>query len=112
MSYVIYDYRCECCGVTAERLETRPAPTHVDCGECGAAAQRLPPCPKMGTVWGYAAHRGRNEEPPPGSFSTEALADGMPLSAWKKQRREKRRQESVRELHGRFGTTPRQWSYS
>lgn len=46
---------------------------------------------------GEALTRGKSDPCPPGYLDTRALGEGQPLDEWKAERREKQRQERLRE---------------
>jgi hypothetical protein len=83
---VCFDYHCPTCSTTQERLEDRPAPSHVPCA-CGGLMQRQIGAPHIGDS-PPTATRGKSDPVPPGSFSTRALAEGMPRREWDKKRSE------------------------
>lgn len=103
--WFLLDYRCRSCGSVSESLESRSAPAKTIAPPCGCAARAdrvLSPI-RIGTVWGYAAVRGKSDPPPtPEYLDTEPLADGVSYDDWKKkqraQQRDKRRAQIKREL--------------
>lgn len=98
----IQEYWCEDCQWRGESLEPAPAREHIACGECGAPAGKVVGAPKPMTVWG-TAERGKSDEKPPMALDTEALADGMTMTEWKKRRRkqhDERRRAKIRKMVG------------
>ena len=86
--WLLLDYACSC-GEVTESLESRALPHKcIECPACGSKAPRAMSAPKMGTVWGYAATRGKNDEAPtPDYLDTERLADDGDYDAFKERQR-------------------------
>lgn len=58
------------------------------CEGCGELGQVAISAPMIGTVYGYAATRGKSDDRPgPAAFDTSAIADGMKVSDWKAARK-------------------------
>lgn len=91
MGWLLCDYRCEPCGVTWESLENRPAPARVLHVACGKEADRLigAPMPVVASAKPTPVSRGKSDPPPSHrSVDTRAIADGVPVTQWRKKRRE------------------------
>jgi hypothetical protein len=90
--YICIEYLCEC-GLRFESLELRPAPTIATCERCGADAIKVPSAVLGRTPMASIVTRGKPDDPPPGYYSTEALADGMDYKEWRAQGRGQRMDE-------------------
>ena len=88
--YIALEYVCASCGARFESFELRAAqPEAIPHPSCGGLSLRVISAPAVQIP---------QAAPPPHAMDTRALAEGMPLSAWKKARREKRIEERRAEM--------------
>lgn len=105
MSWRLIEFECPSHGRFEELLPRgESAASSYLCPSCQADSPRVISAPKVGTVWGYAASRGKYEPPPhPGVLATKSLSEGESYQSWKTKRRAYRRDESIAENRRKFG---------
>lgn len=90
MGWMLAEYVCEskrCDRGRFEELQERPAPRQHPCPACGVPSDRVISAPKT-HIKNFEVQKGKKQDKPhPFAQDTEALADGMSFSAWRKQRK-------------------------
>lgn len=108
--YRAQEFACNDCEILWS--ETVAKGDSVNC-ECGQEAEPVISASMLGGSWrASAVSRGENEKPPPGSYSTEAIADGMPVSEWRAQRAKIHRARRSAEARQETGSTGTLYSHS
>lgn len=85
-SLVSREYLCPTHGVFDD-LVTSPPPEEHACPACGTPSSRSVSAPAVHTQFVVSGSRGKNDaKPHHRSMDTRPLAEGMPLSEWKRER--------------------------
>ena len=92
---ILVEYECAHCGVF-EFLEERAALDERDCPTCTAPSHWVMSAPKIKPNYASTTTTGKTQKPE-GYLSTEAIADGMSVTAFKAER-DKRRKERIRKI--------------
>lgn len=92
------EYYCEHCECRFESLETRgEVPPEARHTECGNMAEFVISAPKKKTKYAEVS-RGKSDPRPPHVMSTQAIADGVSTSDWRKQRSKERRDKRYSQI--------------
>lgn len=89
------DYWCDACAGRFEIgvVET-PVPENAPCPRCGGEGYHVIGAPKIKTVWGCAAQRGKPEPPPhKNALDTSLLGEGMPVQEFYAKRKKLREEQ-------------------
>lgn len=70
----------------------------LNCPDCGTSSSKVTSYAVRGRIKMGEATQGKVEPTPNGFVSTEALADGMPGTVWRRKKNERRRDARVAEI--------------